>query len=500
MSPVTQLLSERYELSELIGHGGMADVYRAVDRQTQQPVAVKVLRSDDAELVGRLVREARTLARLAHPGLVRLLDTGTSGGRAFLVMELVEGPTLATEIRRGPMPTARVAQLGAQLADALGYVHARGVVHRDVKPGNVLLDGDGRARLADFGIARLLDETAMTSTGTTLGTAAYMAPEQLRHHRVGRPADVWSLGMVLLECLVGRRLFEGSPAAVVARRLAAPVVVPADLPAPWRMLLRAMLDDDPGARPSATHAAELLRASAFGEPWTVVPGAGRGGVVGTDRGAPAGEATAVADTAPATVATAIAPPPLRPASDLPAHLLRRRRHRHWWLAAALAVVAAGAVGIAAAVAGAPAATTRLVPRSSSPSTTAAGPPPAPVTSTPPTTLPTPASAIGTLVTDVGRAEAAGQLDAALGQQVDTAAATAVAAAAAGSLDTASAALGQAATALSRGVSAGATTATEASVLLGDLQALAGVLGLPPSAATPAPPPTTAPRPTRRRDG
>src|SRR5579863_188129 len=265
MITIDELLSGRYRIERLLGQGGMADVYRAVDTADGTAVAVKVVRSADPGLAQRLATEAKTLATLRHEGLVRLLDAGVHEGHAYLVMELVEGPTLAARLRRGALSPARTAVLGRTLSGALAYVHERGIVHRDVKPGNVLLGPGPRARLADFGIARLADAASLTATGTTLGTAAYMAPEQLEHHAVGPSADVWALGMILLECLTGRRVFEGTATEVVARRLAGPVPLPPDLPATWRLLFEGMLTADPARRPTASHVAGLLSAEPFEE-------------------------------------------------------------------------------------------------------------------------------------------------------------------------------------------------------------------------------------------
>lgn len=267
----SRLLGGRYELGPLIGQGGMADVHRAVDTRSGAAVAVKVLRAPDPAAARRLAQEAKALERLRHPGLVRLLDTGVADGRAYLVMDLVEGPTLGRLAQQGPMPPARVAAVGREVADALAYVHAHGMVHRDVKPGNILLDADGRPRLADFGIASLADASALTMTGTTLGTAAYMAPEQLHHHQVGPAADVWALAMVLLECLLGRRIYSGRPLEVVAHRLAGPVPVPATLPEPWRSLLARMFADDPERRPSADAVHTAMIDPALRTRWVAPP-------------------------------------------------------------------------------------------------------------------------------------------------------------------------------------------------------------------------------------
>ena len=201
------VLADRYRLDAVLGRGGVADVYRARDLVLDRDVAVKVLRDavDDTER-SRFVGEARMLARLSHVGLVTVLDVGVSGTQPFLVMEMVEGASLAAALRRGPLPLEQVAQIGAQLASAIAYAHEQDVVHRDVKPANVLLGSGGDAKLADFGIARLVGDTVRhTQTGTTIGTPAYVSPEQARGLLVGPPTDVYSLGLVLLEALTGER-------------------------------------------------------------------------------------------------------------------------------------------------------------------------------------------------------------------------------------------------------------------------------------------------------
>jgi len=258
------LLGGRWRLGPVLGRGGMADVHRGTDGESGAPVAIKVLRVPEPTLARRLAQEAQALRRVTHPGLVRFLDAGTTpDGRPYLVMELVEGQSLAQRLAEGPLNTIEVARLGTRIAGALAAVHAQGVVHRDVKPGNLLVARDGQVKLADFGIASLADASALTVTGTTLGTAAYMAPEQLEHHQVSPAADIWALGIVLLEALLGRRLYQGSPAEVVAQRLAGPVPIPSTLPSPWRSLLAAMLDHDPTRRPSAAECAELLASAPF---------------------------------------------------------------------------------------------------------------------------------------------------------------------------------------------------------------------------------------------
>ncbi len=262
-----RLLDGRYELGDRLGGGAVADVYRALDDRLQRPVAIKLFRGDAADQLQRHEAEMRTLAALDHPSLVTVFDAGTDEetNRPFLVMQLVEGSTLADELRSGSMTEDRAARYGAELADALGYVHERGLVHRDVKPANVLISEDGRVHLADFGIARIVDSAHETKTGDVLGTPAYFAPEQVAGETVGPLADIYALGIVLFECMTGRRPFEGTAVEVAMARVAREPDIPADLPGSWRQLLTAMTRRDPSARPSAADVATALRSIAAGE-------------------------------------------------------------------------------------------------------------------------------------------------------------------------------------------------------------------------------------------
>jgi serine/threonine protein kinase len=260
-----RLLGDRYELGEVLGRGGMADVHRATDRLLHRDVAVKVLRDvagDDGDRA-RFTGEARTLAGLSHPGLVMVLDAGLAGDSSeqpYLVMELVEGTTLGEVVRGGPVPLERLREIGARVAEALGYAHGQGVVHRDVKPSNVLVDAAGRVKLADFGIAKLLGDTAShTRTGMTIGSAAYLSPEQVRGEPITVAADVYSLGLVLLESITGERAYPGPAMEAAVARLHRAPEVPAHLPAPWRDLLPAMLAFEPAERPRAVEVAQRLQ-------------------------------------------------------------------------------------------------------------------------------------------------------------------------------------------------------------------------------------------------
>lgn len=251
------VLADRYELVRLIARGGMSEVFEAVDRVLGRSVAVKLYRATAVADRRRLEAEVQILASLNHPGLVHLYDVGEHRGDEFVVIELIDGPTLASVLaRRGALPEADLQDLAAVVADALAFVHASGIAHRDVTPSNILCGSDGRARLADFGIARLLDMSRVTAVAQTIGTAAYMAPEQVEGHDVTSAADVYALGLVLLEALTGRRGFQGVGHEVTIARLTRDPDVETGVPARWRPLLRAMTRRDPRARPSATEVRE----------------------------------------------------------------------------------------------------------------------------------------------------------------------------------------------------------------------------------------------------
>ncbi|WP_051386459.1 serine/threonine-protein kinase [Actinokineospora inagensis] len=261
------LLDGRYRLGELIGSGGMADVHRALDTRLGRHVAVKLFHPKaDGATLARLDSEARLLAGLSHQGVVRVFDVAADNERPYLVMQLIEGGTLRDRLNRGVMPARDVARTGMRLADILGYVHSRGIVHRDVKPSNVLFDDDDACYLVDFGIARAMGGARLTSTGHCVGTAAYLAPEQIRSEQTGPAGDIYSLGLMLLECLTGQTAYEGSDIEAAIARLTRDPVIPQWLPAKWADTLTAMTQRDAADRPDAAETARLLAGSALLDP------------------------------------------------------------------------------------------------------------------------------------------------------------------------------------------------------------------------------------------
>jgi serine/threonine-protein kinase len=218
---VGELIVGRYELEELVGSGGMSNVFRAHDRLLERTVALKILHEQytrDEDYVERFRREARAVAQLTHPNIVTVIDRGEQDGRQFIVFEYVHGQNLKELSAHGPLDLREAVGLALQVAHALSFAHARGLVHRDVKPQNVLLNDDGQAKVTDFGIARSLDVHGVTQTGTVLGTSDYIAPEQARGQKVDPKTDIYSLGAVLYELLTGEVPFSGDTFVAVAMR------------------------------------------------------------------------------------------------------------------------------------------------------------------------------------------------------------------------------------------------------------------------------------------
>jgi serine/threonine-protein kinase len=225
---IGETLSGRFRIERLLGRGGMSSVWQAYDEELGRTVAIKLLharRLESADSVDRFEREARTLALLAHPGIVTVIDRGETDGRPFIVCELVDGHDLHERISlEGRLPLAEALAIAVQVASALAYAHERGVVHRDVKPHNVLLTADGHAKLTDFGIARVDDAPALTNPGRVLGTGDYVAPEQAQGHALDGRADIYSLGAMLYHCLTSVPPYRGASFVEIAEQhLRAPV-------------------------------------------------------------------------------------------------------------------------------------------------------------------------------------------------------------------------------------------------------------------------------------
>ncbi len=258
---------DRFRLLERIGSGGMGTVYRAFDERLQRQVAVKELVSADPD---RVLREAQAAARLNHPGIVTLYELGERDGRALLISELVPGATLASLHDDGDLRDREVAEYAADLCEALDHAHGRGVVHRDVKPENVIVaddrGGGRRAKLMDFGIARIADAPTLTAAGEVLGTLAYMSPEQADGRQAGTESDVYSLALTAYECWVGENPVRGRTPAETVRRIGDSLpplrASRPDLPEGLADTIDACLDPEPEARPTASALRECLEAEA----------------------------------------------------------------------------------------------------------------------------------------------------------------------------------------------------------------------------------------------
>jgi beta-lactam-binding protein with PASTA domain/predicted Ser/Thr protein kinase len=334
---MTDLLAGRYELRARISKGGMGAVWRAFDRRLRRDVAVKLLHpwiAEDADLRRRFAREARVLAPLEHEHIVRLYDYGEDGETPFLVMELVEGASLGEVARGRTFTWEQAAELARPIASALVYAHARGIVHRDLTPGNVLIESaTGRVVVSDFGLARIArSSTSVTTQGMLLGTPEYWSPEQARGRDSETATDLYALGCLLFWLLAGRTPFEGDDRLAVGLRRAheaAPLLAScvADPPADASMLVDALLAADPADRPTAIEVLEMLGV----EPSAIAEAATRT-VEAAER------STGVfAEPFP----TALLEPPTR-------HAARRRRRGRRMVAVAIGIVAAGALAFVGA--------------------------------------------------------------------------------------------------------------------------------------------------------
>src|SRR4029453_17006368 len=273
-----RILDGRYQLGSLLGVGGMARGYVATDRVLERQVGVKVLSPSDAQdplFVERFRREARAAARLSHPNIVAVFDSGSDAGEHYLVMEYVAGQSLAELLhRQGRLTPRRAAELAVEVCAALAAAHAQGLVHRDVKPANVLVDADGRVKVADFGIVKAAATATLTGTGTVLGTAAYLSPEQAQGGPVDARSDLYSLGCVLYELLCGTPPFgsgaDSPPVAVATRHLHQPPEPPSAHnpqvdPALEAVVLTALAKDPAQRHQSAIELQDALKHVLAGE-------------------------------------------------------------------------------------------------------------------------------------------------------------------------------------------------------------------------------------------
>jgi len=277
-------LDGRYQLGSLLGAGGMARVYVATDRVLERQVAVKVLSPPDAQdplFVERFRREARAAARLSHPNIVAVFDSGSDADQPYLVMEYVPGESLAELLhRQGRLAPGRAVELAIQVCAALAAAHAQGLVHRDIKPANVLVGEDGQVKVTDFGIVKASAATTLTGTGTVLGTAAYLSPEQAQGHPVDARSDLYGLGCVLYELLCGSPPFgsgaDRSPVAVATRHVREPPEPPSMrnpqvAPALEAVVLTALAKDPAQRYQSAVELQHALERVLAGDAAAAVP-------------------------------------------------------------------------------------------------------------------------------------------------------------------------------------------------------------------------------------
>jgi eukaryotic-like serine/threonine-protein kinase len=319
------LLANRYRVVERLGAGGMAAVYLAHDERLDRDVAIKRLHRAEREDVDarRFKREAKLGASLSHPNLVSIFDTEEDDESVLLVMEYVDGETLADLLARGPVDAGRAVQIIRAVADALDHAHASGIVHRDIKPANVLLGRDGAIKLADLGIAKAVERTDITGTGTVLGTPAYMAPEQLQGGRLGPAVDVYALAAMAFELLTGRKARRGRTAVEIAHQVVnEPPPDPRDvnpgIPAPAAEAIRAGMARDPAQRPSS--AVELAK--------RLEGCVGKGTTRRMERARP------------------VTPVPVTPRPETPPYLVKPTRRVRWVPIAGLVAVAIAAIAIA----------------------------------------------------------------------------------------------------------------------------------------------------------
>ncbi|MGO2745933.1 protein kinase domain-containing protein [Microbacterium sp.] len=282
----------RYELQSRIAIGGMGEVWEATDHVIGRTVAIKILKDEymgDPGFLERFRAEARHAALVNHEGIASVFDYGEENGSAFLVMELVPGEALSTIIERdGSLSADKTLDIVAQTASALQAAHAAGLVHRDIKPGNLLITPDGRVKITDFGIARIADQVPLTATGQVMGTVQYLSPEQASGHPASPATDTYSLGIVAYECLAGKRPFTGESqvAIAMAQINEQPPPLPPTVPIPVQNLVMAMIAKKPADRPSSSatvaRAAQALRRGDLNSAAIAVPAIATGGIASDD--------------------------------------------------------------------------------------------------------------------------------------------------------------------------------------------------------------------------
>lgn len=365
VSPAPALIAGRYRLQSRIADGGMGEVWRAIDELLDRPVAVKLLRREyagHAETLSRFAAEARHTASVTHPGIAQVYDYGETSrrGSPYLVMELVDGPSLDSVLARGPLDAERTMDVIAQAAAGLAAAHRAGLVHRDIKPANLLLGPDGTVKITDFGIAYAAGSAPITQTGVLMGTAAYMAPERTTGGPAGPASDLYSLGVAAHECLTGTPPFLGTTMDVAFAHQHRPLPpLPPGVPAEVTALIGELAAKDPAARPGSAEEV-AARAADLRDAMT-------GGAATLTAFPPAQSQAPVAPTAPEALAPLAAAtrgythavptagpqgPPLPSAHRLPP--ARRARSRMLLAASGAAVIAGLAIWLTAASSGTPA--------------------------------------------------------------------------------------------------------------------------------------------------
>ena len=344
----------RYQLSSRVAIGGMGEVWQATDLVIGRTVALKILKDEylgDPGFLERFRAEARHAALVNHEGIANVFDYGEEDGSAYLVMELVPGEALSTMIEREhTLPVDKVLDIVAQTANALQAAHAVGLVHRDIKPGNLLITPDGRVKITDFGIARIADQVPLTATGQVMGTVQYLSPEQASGHPASPSTDVYSLGIVAYECLAGRRPFTGESQVAIAMAHIndQPPALPGTVPEPVAALVMSCIAKKPADRPATAanlaRAAQALRRGDVAAATVAVPAIGGAGTVAFNPPPGNDAATALIGTqANAPVVGGGAPrSPAGPENDTDE---KKSRAWIWWLVGAVVLIAAIVIGV-----------------------------------------------------------------------------------------------------------------------------------------------------------